>query len=95
MLILRNIGGGGTLSSKLSQLLVEDAIDDIYEILNISSSMEDAKGKKYRRDIKRIKKGRSIRIVGYKSNNNNIRTKKTKIMKKRRTKYKAKSPIVK
>ena len=40
-LILRNLGGGGSLSFKLSQLLVEDAIDDIYEILYISNSMDD------------------------------------------------------
>lgn len=39
MLILRNLGGGSSLSEKIAELLVEDAVDDIYEILRISSSM--------------------------------------------------------
>jgi hypothetical protein len=37
-LILRNLGGGGSLSANFGQILVEDAVDDIYEILEISSA---------------------------------------------------------
>jgi len=42
-LILRNLGGGGSLSANFGQILVEDAVDDIYEILEISSAKGGSK----------------------------------------------------
>jgi hypothetical protein len=94
MLILRNLGGGGSLSAKLSQLLVEDAVDDIYEILTISRSMEYAKNKKHKRVIKRTQKDGDVRVIGYKSSKRNIKSKIDKI-KRYRVKYKTKRNIQK
>jgi hypothetical protein len=60
MLILRNLGGGGSMSVNLSQLLIEDALEDICEILHISTSRDDIKSKKTihvkKRMISRVQK---------------------------------------
>ena len=64
MLIMRNVGGGGSLSMKFSELLIEDAIDDIYEILHISSHVDESVKKKI---ITKINSRRSAKEM--KSNN--------------------------
>lgn len=57
-LILRNLGGGGSISENISQLIVEDAIEDISEIMHISSSV-DGTGKVVRR-VKNRTRGRAF-----------------------------------
>lgn len=46
MQLLEDIGGGGSSSEKLGQLLLEDTIDDIAEIMNISKEREAVKRKR-------------------------------------------------
>lgn len=56
MTILMNVGGGGTLSQKLGQMLLEDTIEDISEILKIAESKERTGKKHFERNKKPLKK---------------------------------------
>lgn len=77
--ILRNLGGGGSMSDKMSKLIVEESVEDIREILHISSAVTKVAKKPYNN---KHKKKKSNEFINFEGNNYNYRNNKIKKNKK-------------
>ena len=92
--LMEDVGGGSTETSKVGGILLEETIDDIKDIIDLSSSKKEAKIKRDLSKKSKIKKGKNEKVKMFgisldkKKKKKTIHVKKSKKKKRKTPKHK-------
>ena len=85
---MEDVGGGSTETSKVGSILLEETIDDIKDIIDLSSSKKEAKIKRDLSKKSKIKKGKNEKVKMFGISLDKKKKKKTIHIKKGKKKRK-------